>query len=105
MVNQVDLIHRLLDPCLPDFKNNNRAINCNSVKNDKDDGMIRFDHVDTDGNNHENGEDNSRIRFDDEDTDSLDKVAESEEELNIYTVAQSKDKLAEQGLIQTGKND
>ena len=104
MVNQVDLIHRLLDPCLPDFKNNNRTINCNSVKNDKDDGMIRFDHVDTDGNNHENGEDNSRIRFDDEDTDSLDKVAESEEELNSYTVAQSKVKLAEQGLIQTGKN-
>ena len=103
MGNQVDLIHRLLDPCPPDFKNNNRTINCNSVKNDKDEGRIRFDHVDTDGNSDENGEDDSRIGFDDGDTDSLDKVDELEEDLNSYTVAQLKVKLAEQGLIQTGK--
>ena len=103
MGSQVDLIHCLLDPCPPDFKNNNRTINCSSVENDKDEGRIRFDHVDTDGNSDENGEDNSRIGFDDGDTNSLDEVAESEEELNSYTVAQLKVKLAEQGLIQTGK--
>ena len=103
MGNQVNLIHHLLDPHLPDFKNNNRTINCSSVENDKDDGRIRFDHVDTDGNSDENGEDDSRIGFDDGDTNFLDKVTESEEELNSYTVAQLKVKLAEQGLIQTGK--
>ena len=103
MGNQVDLIHRLLDPCPPDFKNNNRVINCSSVENDKDEDRIRFDHVDTDGNSDENGEDDSRIGFDDGDTNSLDKVNELEEELNSYTVAQLKVKLAEQGLIQTGK--
>ena len=86
-----------------DFKNNNRTINCSSVENDKDEGKIRFDHVDTDGNSDENGEDDSRIGFDDGDTDSLDKVNELEEDLNSYTVAQLKVKLAEQGLIQTGK--
>ena len=86
-----------------DFKNNNRTINCSSVENDEDDGKIRFDHVDTDGNSDENGEDDSRIGFDDGDTDSLDKVDELEEDLNSYTVAQLKVKLAEQGLIQTGK--
>ncbi len=103
MGNQVDLIHRLLDQHPPDFKNNNRTINCNSVENEKDEGRIRFDNVDTDGNSDENGEDDSRIGFDDGDTDSLDEFAESEEELNSYTVAQFKVKLAEQGLIQTEK--
>ena len=102
-LNQVDLIHRLLDQHPPDFKNNDRTISCNSVENEKDEGRIRFDNVDTDGNSDENGEDDSRIGFDDGDTDSLDEVAESEEELNCYTVAQLKVKLAEQGLIQTGK--
>ena len=58
--------------------------------------------METDGNSDENGEDDGRIRFDDGDTDSLQEVAESEEELNSYTVAQLKVKLAEQGLIQTG---
>ena len=86
-----------------DFKNNNRTINCNTVENDNDEGRIRLDHVDTDGNSDENGEDDSRIGFDDGDTDSLDKVDELEEDLNSYTVAQLKVKLAEQGLIQTGK--
>ena len=90
MGNQIDLIHCLLDPHPPDFKNNNRTINCISVENDKDKGRIRFHHVDTDGNSDENGEDNSRIGFDDGDTDSLDEVAESEEELNSYTVVQLK---------------
>ena len=33
-----------------DFKNNNRTINCSSVENDKDEGRIRFDHMDMDGN-------------------------------------------------------
>jgi hypothetical protein len=64
MGNQVNLIHRLLDQHPPDFKNNNRTINCNSVENDKDEGRIRFDHVDMDGNSDENGEDDSRIGFD-----------------------------------------
>ena len=59
--------------------------------------------MDVDGISDENGEDDSRIGFDDGDTDFLDEVAESEEELNSYTVAQLKVKLAEQGLIQTGK--
>ena len=93
-----------MDPCPPDFKNNNRVINCSSVENDKDEGRIRFDHVDTDGDSDENGEDDSRFGFDDGDTDSLIEVDESEEELNSYTVAQLKVKLAEQGLIQTEKN-
>ena len=104
MGNQVDLIHHLLDPCLPDFKNNNRVINCSCVENDKGEGRIRFDHVDTDGNSDKNGEYNSRFGFDDGDTNSLVKVNESKEELNRYTVVQLKVKLAEQGLIQTGKN-
>ncbi len=59
--------------------------------------------MDTDGNSDKNEEDNSRFGFDDGDTDSLVEVDESEEELNSYTVAQLKVKLAEQGLIQTGK--
>jgi hypothetical protein len=103
MGTTVDLIHHLLDPCPPDFKNNNRTINCSSVQNDEEEGRIRFEHLDTDGNSDENGDDDSRIGFDDGDTDSRDKVVESEEELNRYTVAQLKDKLAEQGLIQKGK--
>mgnify|MGYP006156558481 CR=1 FL=1 len=74
MGNQVNLIHCLLDPSPPDFKNNNRTINCSSVENDKDEGRIRFDNVDTDGNSDENGEDNSRIGFDDGVTDSLEEV-------------------------------
>jgi len=104
MGNKVNLIQCVLDPPPSDFKNINKTINCNSVENDEDDSSIMFDHVDTHGNSDENGEDDSRIRFDDEDTDSLKEEAESEEELNGYTVAQLKVKLAEQGLIQTGKN-
>ena len=104
MGNKVYLIHCLLNPHLPDFKNNNKTINCNSVENDEDDSRIRFDHVDTDGNSDENGEDDSRIGFDDRDSDSLKEVAELEEEFKGYTVPQLKVKLAEQGVIQTGKN-
>ncbi len=71
-------------------------------KSDKDNGNTDVhDHPD----NGENGDsdDDSRLGFDDVDVDDLEEeVAESEEELMTFKVAQLKIKLAERGLIQTG---
>ena len=68
---------------------------------DKDNNNVD-DHPDNGENS--DSEDESRLGFDDGDVDDLEKeVAESEEELMSYKVAQLKIKLAERGLIQTGR--
>ena len=97
MGNKADLIEHLLDPQPSDLKNKNKTSDCNSDENDQDDSRIRFDDPDTDGNSDENQEGDSRIGFDDGNSDSLEEVAESQEKLNGYTVAQLNVKLAEQG--------